>query len=289
MNPFDYDVEVDEEKSINSVKPEVITKGKNRIIDLFEKKESDIKQTLPNFLDYMYFKQCALSEFTKLPKLYLCDEGSIKQAIMNAVASGIVVGDGMHKGYFIPRYDKRRGVYICNFEPGYKGILDHIYRSGKVKVTRVGAAMENDEFSFNLADGTINHNIDLKCADRGRVLAFWAKSILISNEAIIEVMSREEVIEVMRCSSTYKSSSSPWQTFPLQMGKKSVLRRHANYLPLESKDSSLLALALEIDNAQYEFDKMNEPKALPAKGGAGTALLSSALKADKLNVKLEEE
>lgn len=99
---------------------------------------------LPKHLSVDRMTRLALTQFSTNRKLFECSWQSVAGAIMTAVQMGLEPGVA-GQGYLIPY----RGV--CQFVPGWKGIMDIANRAGKC-TTWTGAVFEGDIFSWGLGD-----------------------------------------------------------------------------------------------------------------------------------------
>ena len=84
----------------------------------------------------------------KNPAIAECDPASILQAVGQAARTGLEI-DTMGHAYLVPYFDSNRGKKICQFIPGWQGIVDLINRSEKATVW-TGAVFDGDIFDYEL-------------------------------------------------------------------------------------------------------------------------------------------
>jgi recombination protein RecT len=77
--------------------------------------------------------------------------------------------------------------------------------------------------------------------DRGDIIAFYAIAKLKGGGHAFEVMPRSDVDAVMR-STQSKGQWGPWKDHYPEMGRKTVIRRLAKYLPLSIEFATAAAL-----------------------------------------------
>lgn len=120
----------------------------------------------------------------------------------------------------------------CQFQLGYKGLIDLAYRSGEVSIIQAHTVYENDEFQYELGlDPKLRH-IPAK-SNRGKPVAYYAMFKTKDDGYGFQVMSIEEVNEHARKFSK-SFGNGPWQTNFDEMAKKTVLKKVLKYAPLKS-------------------------------------------------------
>ena len=170
------------------------------------------------------------------------------------------------QAYLIPYWNGRKGVTECQFQLGYKGLLDLAYRSGEVSVVQAHVVREGDEFEYTLGlEPTLTHKPAL--TGRGDMVAVYAVFRTKSGGYGFEVMGKGDVDEHMRkYSKAAAKGSSPWTTNYEEMAKKTVLKRVLKYAPVASEfvraaavDEATLDAKIEGDDvyiaAEYEVDE----------------------------------
>lgn len=85
---------------------------------------------------------------SKNPAIAECDPASILQAVGQAARTGLEI-DTMGHAYLVPYFDSNKGKKICQFIPGWQGIVDLINRSEKGTVW-TGAVFDGDIFDYEL-------------------------------------------------------------------------------------------------------------------------------------------
>ena len=90
--------------------------------------EPEIAKALPSVITPERFTRITLSALSTTPKLAECSPKSFLGAMMTAAQLGVEPNTPLGQAYLIPFRNK--GVLECQFQLGYKGLIDLAYRSG---------------------------------------------------------------------------------------------------------------------------------------------------------------
>lgn len=121
--------------------------SKNMTIpDMVRVLEPEIKKALPSVMTPERFTRIALSALNNTPALQQCTPMSFIAALLNAAQLGLEPNTPLGHAYLIPY--KNKGVLECQFQIGYKGLIDLSYRSGQVKSIQAQAVYQNDDFEY---------------------------------------------------------------------------------------------------------------------------------------------
>lgn len=229
----------------------------------------EIAKALPQVMTAERFTRIALSAVSNTPKLAECTPQSFLGAMMNAAQLGLEPNTPLGQAYLIP-YGKQ-----CQFQIGYKGLIDLAYRSGEVKMIDAQVVYENDEFEYELGmDPVLKHKPAR--TKRGNPIYFYATFKLTNGGQGFQVMSIEDVREhAKKYSKTY--NNGPWQTNFEEMAKKTVLKKLLKYAPLKtefvkqvSQDETIKTEISEhmdeVPNEFYEADYEEHPAEDPLTG-----------------------
>ncbi len=195
-----------------------------------KKMEGEIAKALPSVMTPERFSRIVLSALSGNPKLGETTPQSFLGAMMTAAQLGVEPNTPLGQAYLIPYWNK--GVLECQFQLGYKGLIDLAYRSGEVSVIQAQAVYENDAFEYALGLEPKLTHVPAR-QDRGDPIYFYGVFRLKDGGYGFEVMSVEDVrAHAKRYSKSY--SNGPWQTNFEEMAKKTVLKRALKYAPLKS-------------------------------------------------------
>lgn len=216
------------QKSQNSLK----NNSQKSMKDYVKTMESAIKMALPSVITPDRFSRMVLSALSVNPQLNECTPRSFLGAMMTAAQLGVEPNTPLGQAYLIPYRNK--GTLECQFQLGYKGLIDLAYRSGEVELVQAQIVYEKDKFdvAFGLNPKLEHIPADM---DRGEPKKVYALFKTKSGGFGFEVMSVDEIKEhAKKYSKTYSSSFSPWKTNFEEMAKKTVLKKCLKYAPLKS-------------------------------------------------------
>ena len=194
--------------------------------------EPAIKKALPSVITPERFTRMVLSALSSTPKLAECSPQSFLAAMMTAAQLGLEPNTALGQAYLLPY--RNPGQMECQFQLGYKGLIDLAYRSGEVSVIQAHTVYENDVFEYELGMDPKLRHVPAK-ADRGEAVAYYAMFKTKDGGYGFEVMSVDDVQRhAQRYSKSYGSGTSPWRSNFDEMAKKTVLKRALKYAPLKS-------------------------------------------------------
>ena len=194
--------------------------------------EPAIKKALPSVITPERFTRMVLSALSSTPKLAECSPQSFLAAMMTAAQLGVEPNTALGQAYLLPY--RNHGQMECQFQLGYKGLIELAYRSGEVSVIQAHTVYENDVFEYELGMDPKLRHVPAK-ADRGEAVAYYAMFKTKDGGYGFEVMSVDDVQRhAQRYSKSYGSGTSPWRSNFDEMAKKTVLKRALKYAPLKS-------------------------------------------------------
>lgn len=220
------------ENAITAATTTAAKRGKQKTIrDFVKSYENEIARALPSVMPPERFSRMVLTAITQTPKLSECTPESFIGAMLTAAQLGVEPNTPLGQAYLIPF--KNKGVMQCQFQLGYKGMIDLAHRSGEVESIEARVVYENDTFDFEFGLTPKLKHIPAK-SDRGKAIWYYAVIILKGGGHLVEIMSREDVdAHARRFSKTF--SNGPWQTDFDEMAKKTVLKKALKYAPLKSE------------------------------------------------------
>lgn len=227
--------------------------------DYIRRMSGEIAKALPSVITPERFTRITLSALSSDPKLASTTPKSFLAAMMTAAQLGVEPNTPLGQAYLLPYYNK--GVLECQFQLGYKGLLDLAYRSGEISVIQAHTVHEKDEFEYELGlEAKLRHKPAMK--DRGEPVAFYAVFKTKDGGYGFEVMSVDDVrAHAKKYSKSFASTYSPWSTNFEEMGKKTVLKRVLKYAPLKSDFARQIASdeTIKHDLAEDMGDVHSEP------------------------------
>ena len=196
--------------------------------------KSEIAKALPSVMTPERFTRIVTSAISTTPQLAQTTPQSFLGAMMTAAQLGLEPNTPLGQAYLLPY--KNHGQLECQFQLGYKGLIDLAYRSGQVTIIQAHEVRENDEFSYSFGlEPTLHHVPARSDRGRGQVVCYYAMFRTKDGGFGFEVMSREDVeAHARKYSKSYGGSFSPWSTNFDEMAKKTVLKKCLKYAPLKS-------------------------------------------------------
>ena len=110
------------------------------IVDMVKALEPEIRRALPAVITPERFTRMALSAINNTPELADCTPMSFIAALMNAAQLGMEPNTPLGQAYLIPYRNK--GTLECQFQLGYKGLIDLAYRTGQIQIIQAQAVRE---------------------------------------------------------------------------------------------------------------------------------------------------
>lgn len=218
---------------------EIVEEGKKKltksmsIADLIKAMQPEIKKALPDVITPERFTRMALSALNTTPKLQECSQMSFLAALMNAAQLGLEPNTPLGEAYLIPF--KNKGRMECQFQIGYKGLLNLAYRNPQMQIITAHEVFENDFFEYELGlNAKLVHRPALQ--DRGELKLFYGLFKLKNGGFGFEVMSKSDMDAYAKeYSQSFDSSFSPWKSNYTGMAKKTVIKKVLKYAPLKTE------------------------------------------------------
>ena len=203
-----------------------------QIKDYIKSYEREIAKALPSVITPERFARMATTAVTQTPALATCTPQSFIGAMLTAAQLGLEPNTPLGQAYLIP-YGSN-----CQFQLGYRGLIELAHRSGDIKSIEAHVVYANDEFDFEFGlDPKLKH----KPAKRDRGDATWVYAVYHTKEGGygFEVMSVEDI---NRHKAKYsKAKNSPWNDAWDEMAKKTVIKKVLKYAPLKTEFARAMA------------------------------------------------
>lgn len=204
--------------------------GPKTMQDYIKQMEGEIAKALPSVITPERFTRITLSALSTNPQLAQTTPKSFLGAMMTAAQLGLEPNTPLGQAYLIPYRNK--GVLECQFQLGYKGMIDLAYRSGDISIVQAHVVYENDEFEYSFGlEPTLKH-IPAK-SNKGEPTHVYAMFRTKDGGYGFEVWSIEDVRDFARKKSK-AYNNGPWQSDFEAMAKKTVLKQALKYAPLKS-------------------------------------------------------
>lgn len=246
-------------------------KKDNSMVGLIRRMEPQIRKALPSVITPERFTRMVLTALSSSPKLQACTPMSFMGAMMQAAQLGVEPNTPLGQAYLIPYGN------VCQFQLGYKGLIDLAYRSGEVSSIQAHEVHENDTFEYEYGLEPKLRHVPAQ-TDRGPVTFYYAVLKLKNGGVGFEVMSRDDV-ETFARKKSKAYNNGPWKTDFDEMAKKTVLKKVLKYAPLKTEFARAVATDETVkstlsDHMADEPNEMyttidNEPEATPEEAPQG--------------------
>ncbi|WP_240933081.1 recombinase RecT [Diaphorobacter sp. HDW4B] len=232
-----------------AARPLAQMKPKEQIAHLLTVKKAEIAKMLPKHLNAERLLKVAQIAATTTPALAKCDVASLVGAIGQCAQMGLEPNTVLGHAYLVPFNTKRkdangveRWVNSVQVIIGYKGLIDLARRSGQIVSIAAHEVCEADHFTLVYGlDEKLEHTPSM--GERGEVIGFYAVAKLKDGGHCFEFMSRLQVERIQAASDAKnRFPSKVWKEHFIEMGRKTVIRRLAKYLPLSIEFQTAAAL-----------------------------------------------
>ena len=203
-----------------------VAKKENKSKTIFDVIQAGAKQfatALPKHINSDRFVRIAITTIRQNPKLAQCNQESLLGALMVSAQLGLEPGV-LGQCYLIP-YGRE-----CQFQIGYKGMIELLRRSGQLKDIYAYSVYENDEFEMTYGlNRYLKHKPNLQ--DRGNFIGCYCVAVLKDDARAFEYMTKDEIeAHGKKFSKTY--GNGPWKTDFEAMAHKTVVKKMLKWLPL---------------------------------------------------------
>ena len=201
----------------------VVEKKPKTIFDIIQAGAKQFATALPKHINTDRFVRIAITTIRQNPKLAQCSQESLLGALMVSAQLGLEPGV-LGQCYLIP-YGRE-----CQFQIGYKGMIELLRRSGQLKDIYAYSVYENDEFEMTYGlDRNLIHKPNLQ--NKGNFLGCYCVAILKDDTRAFEYMTKEEIeAHAKKFSKTF--GNGPWKTDFEAMAHKTVVKKMLKWLPL---------------------------------------------------------
>jgi len=213
---------------------------------------TQLRAALPTHFAPDRMARLALTALRTTRGLPECEPASTMACIMTAAQLGLEIGV-LGSAYLVPRRSKN-GPPQCTLIIGYQGLLDLVRRSGQVRTIASRIVYRTDTFEIAYDEAVpYRHRPNLDRPDNDPIVGFYCHAILTSGEHVFEWMTKREV-DGIRVRFAGRGDS-PWDTDYGAMGRKTILRRAAKYLPRSVEMADALEIADKAEAPAYSQEE----------------------------------
>lgn len=203
------------------------------IKDLIKSYEGQFAKALPSVMTPERFARIATTAVTQNPDLAKCTPSSFMGALLQACQLGLEPNTPLGQAYLIPYNNGRAGNKECQFQIGYKGLIELAHRSGELKSIESHVVYNNDVFEFEYGLEPKLKHIPTQKADKGDIVWVYAVYHLVNGGYGFEVMSKAD-INAHRNKFSKAKNSPAWSNSWEEMAKKTVVKKALKYAPMKS-------------------------------------------------------
>ena len=203
------------------------------------------------------FARICITAFRQNPELQKCSPASILGAMMTCAQLNLEPNTPAGLCYLIPRWNTKLRSMECQFQVGYRGLLELMYRSGAIASINADVVyrQEIEAGLFTYTSGirpNIEHRIDLldgsaRTGNPADIVAAYACAVLKSGEPVIRVVPRKDIDKAMNMSGGKSGPSAVWKSHYAEMAIKTAIHRLAKWLPTTRVDEAMEAEAKYIE------------------------------------------
>lgn len=252
-------------KTVNVNEPTTAVAKKAKkptMMDFIKASEKQITKALPSAITPERFTRICMTAVTQNPDLGLCTPQSFAGAMLTAAQLGLEPNTPLGQAYLIPYNNGRTGTKECQFQVGYRGLIELAHRSGDLQSIEAHIVYENDEFEYELGlDPVLKHKPAME--NRGKIEWVYAVYKLKSGGFGFEVMSVEDINKHRdKYSQAAIRGFSPWNDNWEEMAKKTVIKRVLKYAPMKSEFVTAMVQdgsTLNFEDRGDDFDIVQQP------------------------------
>jgi recombination protein RecT len=176
---------------------------------------------------------------------------SLQNAIINVSAIGISLNPANRHAYLVPR-----DGMVC-LDISYMGLMHLAIQGGAIEWGQAKIVHENDTYENNGIDKAPSHKQNT-FGDKGKIVGVYCTVKLKSGDYLTEEMDIEAINKVKSTSKSLTGNGakySPWNTFPAEMMRKTVVKRASKYWPVCDKLNKAVEVLNEHEGLSEEYEK----------------------------------
>lgn len=187
----------------------------------------------------------AMQIFQNSVDLQRCDPQSILNAVVNVARTSVTLNPVMKLAYLVPRKGK------CVLDFSYMGLVAMLRENNCIKSISAHVVFEDEQFEYDMPENKIYHKPQFAQNEehqkKRKVLGCYSRAKLDNDEIVFEFIPMWEIDKIKKLSGGSSHEKSTWNTFPEEMYKKCVIKRHFKTL-ISLRSIEKIAPAIEIEN-----------------------------------------
>ena len=207
---------------------------------ILDRNQTQVEDALQGRIPAGQFVQIALTSMWTDPAILACSDASIWLALMHTAQLGLVPS-GIGGAYLVP-YGK-----TCQMVISYQGYIELALRGGVRKI-EASVVYEGDDFEIRRGtDPYVRHVPDFDAVhDDGSLLGVrgaYAVAWLPGDLQIAEPMRLDQITRIRDLT----RGGAVWKTHPVEMARKTAVRRLFKYLPKTGELVNAMAAESAVD------------------------------------------
>lgn len=165
----------------------------------------------------------------------LGNKDALIRSIKNLSAIGISLNPAKKQAYLVPR-----NKVIC-LDISYMGLMDLATATGSILWVQADVVREKDVFELNGLGKEPSHKHNPFAKDRGEIVGAYVTAKTKDGDYLTDCMSIDEINAIkMRSQAVKSGKTTPWNTDPVEMYKKTVVKRAYKYWPRNERLESAI-------------------------------------------------
>lgn len=211
--------------------------------DLLAKSEQQLAAALPKGIPVSYMMRVVLTAVQRTPDLLKCAPITLLGAVFQAAQLGLVPDGVLGQAYLVPFKNRKKNRMEVQFIPGYRGLVTLARRSGEISTIDADVVHAKDDFKYVRGLNPVLEHVPTDDPSPGPIVKVYAFAKLKDGGFQIKVMNLREVLAIKGRSAAVKGGhSSPWDTDPEWMFKKTALKQLCKLLPISTELQRALGL-----------------------------------------------
>ena len=227
----------------------------NTVAKFLTEHRGQIAAALPRHLTPDRLARVAVQLVATSPGLQQCEARSLCAALVQGSMLGLDFSPSLGQAYLVPFRDNKRGVTVCQFIPGYRGLVNLAWRAARVTVnSRMVHANDHLEVEYGTTERLVHRPAP---GERGEPVGVYATARYPDGRTDFEYLSRQQVEAIQARSKA--ADAGPWKTDPGEMWRKTAVRRLVKRLPMSVDDLAAVDALAGATDADTRADKGEAP------------------------------
>lgn len=200
----------------------------------------EVAHALPKHVSPDRMLRMAMTSARKNPELLNCSPESFLGAVIQSAQLGLEPDTPLGHAYLIPFNNTRTGQKEVNFMPGYRGLMDLVYRTPGHPILMPTVVHEGDKFEFEKGLYPKLIHTPMPRTSPGKLIYAYCTAAFPDGRKEFECMPKTDIEAIRERSKA--TGFSPWKSDYDSMAKKTVIRQLVKYLPMSAELQTAIGL-----------------------------------------------